>query len=123
MAHRRGGWRYVALATGEALSTAKDGAYEAAIVCAFVAAHLEDEAELPFPSPGGRKTARQKTLNGKRVGSGHREMLERWSTKQTVSLEKVDRFLHQYGLMTWELEDWAEQTFGRPGYLTPTLTR
>jgi hypothetical protein len=72
-----------------------DGAYEAAIVCQFV-----------------------KTL-GLRLTASHRDMLVRWSARDTVSLAKVDAFLHRYGLMTWELEDWATQEFGRSGYLTP----
>lgn len=79
-----------------------DGAYESVIVYAFVGAHLLD----------GR-------LNKIRLTASHRDMLERWSARQTVSLAKVDAFLHRYGLMTGELEDWATHQHGRTGYLTP----
>lgn len=79
-----------------------DGAYESELVCAFVEAELID----------GR-------LNKVRLTSGHRDMLARWSAHETVSLTKVDTFLHRYGLMTWELEDWADREHGRTGYLVP----
>jgi hypothetical protein len=101
------------------MSRSDDGVYDAAIVCAFVEAHLEDERPPLFPYPGARKTSHQKLLNGIRVNSSHRGMLARWALRETVSLAKVDSFLHQYGLMTWELEDWSDRTFGRSGFLEP----
>lgn len=74
------------------------GAYESALVCQFV----DDEmAEV-------------------KLIASHRAMLARWALRDTVSLAKVDAFLHRYGLMTWELEDWATVKHGRSGYLTPT---
>lgn len=73
-----------------------DGAYSASLVCAFVRA-LQDD--------------------GLRLTSSHRDMLERWSARETVTLAKVDAFLHRYGLMTWELEHWATENYGGTGYL------
>lgn len=84
------------------LSQSDDGAYEAGLVYAFVHAQLDD----------GR-------LNKIRLTASHRDMLVRWSARETVTLAKVDAFLHRYGLMTWELEDWATKEFGRSGYLEP----
>lgn len=74
----------------------EDGAYEAALVCEFVA------------------------LQDLRLTASHRDMLARWAKRETITLAKVDAFLHRYGLMTWELEDWATDHHGRSGFLEPT---
>lgn len=50
---------------------------------------------------------RLEALNDIRLSDGHREMLARWATWDTVPLDKVDRFFMKYDLMTYELEDWA----------------
>lgn len=68
--------------------------YDASVVCAFVESEMADV----------------------RLTASHRDMLARWALRDTVSLAKVDAFLHRYGLMTWELEHWAAQQ-GRVGYL------
>ena len=96
------------------MSTASYIGYEAAIVVGFIDAHTEPEKAALFHR--GRPPAGE-LLNGVRLASGDRAMIRRWRTRETVSLGKVDALLFRYGLMTFELEQWAEEHFGRTGYL------
>lgn len=60
-------------------------------------------------------------VNEVRCSESNRETLKRWATKDIIQLASVDEFLMKHDLMTWELEDWARQCYGRDGFVNPNI--
>lgn len=59
-------------------------------------------------------------LNEIRVNDSTRALFKRWlAGRDVIPLAKVDEILLRHGLMLWELEDWAEATLGRTGFVDP----
>jgi transcriptional regulator NrdR family protein len=94
-----------------------DGHYARHIVSAFLTAHGLRRAD-----------GKLVLLNGEKVTESNRDMVHRWETSgtATVELEKVDRLLMNNELMLWELEKWAYVRYGTTGYredAEPTVLR
>jgi len=82
--------------------------YESEIVIAFIKAHGERGEDGRFA-----------TLVGKRVLASSKDQIARWEKRDTVPLHRVDEFLIRYGLMLYELDDWATAHYGRTGWSDP----
>lgn len=87
---------------------AKQAGYEHDIVTEFLEAQgfCDDEGKLV-------------TLNGVRVNYAWRDCIERWERRDIVPLGRLDELLLAHGLMLYELDMWAEETYGRTGWFDP----
>jgi hypothetical protein len=92
------------------MARAKESGYEAGAFFGFLDSVGERRDDGGFVS-----------INELPVNFGHRDMLSRWERWSVIPTSKLDRFLMQYDLMLFELENWAEDHLGYCGFL-PTGT-
>lgn len=83
--------------------------YEAMIVVAFIKDNATKHAD-----------GRIWELNNSRVTDSNRDTIDRWAKREgTIPLGKLDEFLMKYGLMLFELEQYALEHYGRDGFVDP----
>jgi len=92
------------------VARAKENGYEAEIVVAFVHAHGTY-----------REDGRLWALNDKRVDAHLDAMIQGWAKRSVVPLSRLDTFLCKYDLMLFEYEIWAEEHYGRTGWVEDCL--
>ncbi len=82
--------------------------YETEILKAFVQAHgfQRDDGEIH-------------SLNEIQCSYSTRKKLTGWWEQTLIPMDRVDRFLMEHDLMLFELEYWAQEHYGRDGYLDP----
>ncbi len=82
--------------------------YETEILKAFVLEHgiTRDDGELA-------------SLNEVACSYSTRKKLVGWWERPLIPMDRVDRFLMEHDLMLFELEYWAQDHYGRDGYLDP----